>query len=274
MFVLPIRTTPTLTQNNAASFPPLLGLANVDEAFSASLLARMGSIELESEIEASPGQSPAEKRAAAKWFQARSAPKPLALAQQQLDALDLIQQSIQQQRQQRQDGLRQSSSSAAEWCEPYLAHLSEKLGWSRDEKDHVSGSGSLGSQNSVRSNGDDKSSANESDLSPIPLGQPFDDAGLLTPEERALTDPAPRQEPPTLPDGSSNEAATSHQTPNDDSASGPTIVDVQNHLGVLADGSKVTMEMHCSLPCGNEYKHDTVFCRKCGRRRPIARATN
>jgi len=235
----------------------------------------MGSIEVESEVEASPGQSPAEKRAAARWFQARSAPKPWALAQQQqqLDALDLIQQSIQQQ-QQRLDGLRQTSSSAAEWREPYLAHLSEKLGRSRDEKDHASGSGSLGSQNRVRSNDDDMSFGNESDLSSIPLGQPFDDAGLLTPEERALTDPAPRQEPPTLPDGSSNEAATSRQTPKGDSASGPTVVDVQNHLGVLADSSKVTMEMHCSLPCGNEYKHDTVFCRKCGRRRPVARATN
>jgi len=222
---------------------------------------------VESEVEASPGQNPAEKRAAAKWFQARSAPKPLALAQQQLDALDLIQQSIQQQQQQQQqpqDVSHQTSDSSKEWREPYLAHLSEKLGWSRDRNVHASGSASLSGQSSV-SHDDENSSVDDSDLSSIPLGQPFDDAGLLTPEERALTDPAPR-EPSALPD-SSCEA-------NSDASAALTVVDVQNHLGVLADGSKVAMDMHCSLPCGNEYKHDTVFCRKCGRRRPVARSSH
>ena len=181
----------------------------------------MGAIEVESEVEASPGQNPAEMRAAAKWFQARSAPKPLALAQQQLDALDLIQQSIQQQQQQQQqpqDVSRQTSDSSKEWREPYLAHLSEKLGWSRDRNVHASGSASLSGQSSV-SHDDENSSVDDSDLSSIPLGQPFDDAGLLTPEERALTDPAPR-EPSALPD-SSCEA-------NGDASTSLTVVDVQN----------------------------------------------
>jgi hypothetical protein len=46
------------------------------------------------------------------------------------------------------------------------------------------------------------------------------------------------------------------------------VVDVQNHMGMQKDGRKVAMELECA--CGNILKDDSVFCRKCGERRPIA----
>jgi len=48
------------------------------------------------------------------------------------------------------------------------------------------------------------------------------------------------------------------------------VIDVVNHIGSLDDGKKVTMARFCK--CGNVYRPDTVFCRKCGTRRPIGKS--
>ena len=45
------------------------------------------------------------------------------------------------------------------------------------------------------------------------------------------------------------------------------VIDVANHFGVLDDGKKVPMAKWCK--CGNDFRADTLFCRKCGSRRPI-----
>jgi len=48
------------------------------------------------------------------------------------------------------------------------------------------------------------------------------------------------------------------------------VIDVANHIGSLDDGKKVAMARWCK--CGNVYRPDTVFCRKCGTRRPIGKS--
>jgi hypothetical protein len=46
------------------------------------------------------------------------------------------------------------------------------------------------------------------------------------------------------------------------------VVDVRNHQGVTGDGKHVEMAKQCS--CGNIYIETSIFCRRCGLRRPPA----
>jgi hypothetical protein len=48
------------------------------------------------------------------------------------------------------------------------------------------------------------------------------------------------------------------------------VEEVANHRGALPDGTEVAMARQCM--CGNEFLADTVFCRLCGSRRPMATA--
>ena len=52
--------------------------------------------------------------------------------------------------------------------------------------------------------------------------------------------------------------------PNADAAADVQIVD--EHWGYISDGSKVC-EMAKSCSCGNDFMHDSLFCRNCGARR-------
>jgi hypothetical protein len=128
-----------------------------------------------------------------------------------------------------------------------LTHLSRKLGWSPHR---------VGQLHSKTPNEDDEGEDDDDDLTTTVSGQPFDDGGPLTAEIRAFADPS---EPLV--------ALTCGEALGHGDA---TVSDVNDHFGTLPDGSTVTMARMCGSPCGNEYKPDSLFCRKCGRRRPVA----
>jgi len=69
---------------------------------------------------------------------------------------------------------------------------------------------------------------------------------------------------PKVKSQSADELTKVDPKPKADAAADVQIVD--EHWGYISDGSKVC-EMAKSCPCGNDFMHDSLFCRNCGARR-------